>query len=372
MEWAGGSGFRGWSVARGLRILPWIAGFALAYCGVLLRAQGQAPQKDEPIHTLHVYTNLIQVPTVVLGPNRERIKRVIPENKFSVSIDSGPWFPATHVRPEGDDEISLSILLDVSGHAEELMPKMAEAIAGLSPTMLHAKDHVSMYALDCSLIRSMNDVPADADALKTGVNAALQPWMLRKQNKAERNCKQSIHLWDGLAYMVSELYQRPGRRVILVVSDGEDHGSLHQWSDVREFAQATGSAVFGMTYVPAYATDLRSRTIVRGTEDPFLSICELSGGMIFTTSPYSLQKVLAQFVTTVRERYIVEFPRPSNSTAGSHAMEVRVAGGPADFIRSAGVSMPIPDPKVLADPTTVSAGPSRTPEEGNRHPMKPQ
>jgi hypothetical protein len=372
MVWVGSFAFRCWlSGALGLRVLLCIAGFALAFCGVLLRAQDQPPAKDEPIHTLHVYTNLVQVPTLVLGPNRDRLKRVIPEKKFSVSIDSGPWFPATHVRPEGEDAISLSILLDVSGHGEDLMPKMADAIAGLAPTMLHAKDHVSMYALDCSLIRSMNDVPASAEVLKTGVNAVLQSWMLRKQDKV-KNCKQSIHLWDALAYVIAELYQLPGRRVVLVVSDGEDQGSLHKWSEVREFAQTTGTAVFGMTYVPIYAADARSRFILRTTEDPFLGVCELSGGMILTTPTYALPKMLGQFVTTVRERYIVEFPRPSNSTPGAHGMEIRIAGEPVDFIRSAGVSMPIPDPKVLADPTTVSAGPSRAPEQGTRREMKPQ
>ena len=45
------------------------------------------------------------------------------------NIDSGPWFRATHVRQEGDDPISLSILLDVSGDAAELMPKIDDAIA---------------------------------------------------------------------------------------------------------------------------------------------------------------------------------------------------------------------------------------------------
>ncbi|HMH14466.1 MAG TPA: hypothetical protein VK578_15305 [Edaphobacter sp.] len=76
-------------------------------------AQNGATPEDEPIKTLHVYTNLLQVPTVVVGPHGEQIKKPIEEKRFSVSIDSGPWFRATHVRLEGDDPISLSILLDV-------------------------------------------------------------------------------------------------------------------------------------------------------------------------------------------------------------------------------------------------------------------
>jgi hypothetical protein len=67
----------------------------------------------------------------------------------------------------------------------------------------------------------------------------------------------------------------------------------------------------------------------------------------------------------VRERYIVDFPRPVNSTAGRHSFEVRIEKTPA-FIRPAGISIPIADPAVLADPTTVPSDPNLTPVQGNR------
>jgi hypothetical protein len=74
----------------------------------------------------------------------------------------------------------------------------------------------------------------------------------------------------------------------------------------------------------------------------------------------------------VRERYIVEFPRPSNSTAGEHGMEVKIDKGTFS-IRPSGVSVPLPDPVVMADPSTIQAGPSRAPEEGTRKVInKPQ
>jgi hypothetical protein len=86
----------------------------------------------------------------------------------------------------------------------------------------------------------------------------------------------------------------------------------------------------------------------------------------------ALQATLEQFVRTLRERYIVEFPRPSNSTAGEHGMEVKIDKG-AYFIRPSGVSIPMPDPVLMADPTTIQTGPSQAPEEGKRKVLnKPQ
>jgi hypothetical protein len=338
----------------------------LAQSEVGLVVEQELTPKEEPIPTLHVYANLIQVPTLVLDPQRRPLKKPIAPNRFSVSIDSGPWFQATHVRQEGDDPISLSILLDVSGDSSELMAKMNDAIATLAPDGLHAKDHVSIYALDCSLVQSLNNMPAQSDRLKTAVDEALQTWT------SEVRCAQSIHLWDALAHVVVDLSKLPGRRVILAVSNGRDQGSTRSWNEVRDLAEATGAAVFGVTYVPFEAKDAQSSFLRWSSEDPFHSVCELSGGVVLLSTTNSLEFTLQRFVTMVRGRYIVEFPRPANATSGEHVKEVRIAHS-KDFIRPAGVSVPIPDAAELDDPTRVPSDPSRTPVVGTRKPMsKPQ
>jgi hypothetical protein len=105
------------------------------------------------------------------------------------------------------------------------------------------------------------------------------------------------------------------------------------------------------------------------SEDPFHSLCELSGGTVVLSDTRLLQEMLKRFVAMLRERYIVEFPRPAKATAGAHTEDVKIARS-NDFIRPAGISVPLPDPAVLADPTTVSSGPAPTPDMGTRVPMK--
>lgn len=82
-----------------------------------------------------------------------------------------------------------------------------------------------------------------------------------------------------------------------------------------------------------------------------------------------LDFTIHRFVTLVRERYIVEFPRPANATSGEHVKEIRISGEDY-FIRPAGTSVPLPDPALLVDPTTVPSDPSLTPEVGKRRPMR--
>jgi len=247
------------------------------------------------------------------------------------------------------------------------MPKINDAIARLAPLSLHPKDRVSIYALDCSLVQSLNDVPAENGQLKLGVAKALESWTLRRQNK--QDCQQSIHLWDALAHITGDMSKLPGRRVILAISDGHDKGSGHTWNETRGLAENRGVAVFGLSYISQYAKSANHSFLRWSSEDPFHALCELSGGVVFLSNTKSLGEALKAFAITVRERYIVEFPRPAHATPGVHVKEVKIANS-NDFIRPAGISVPLPDPAVMADPTTVSSGPEQTPDMGTRAPMK--
>jgi len=330
-------------------------GLGVGLCGTVLAQQGATP-------TLHVYANTIQIPVLVLGADRQPTAPIAPD-RFMVSLDDGSKFRVTHVRREGDDPISLAILLDVGGQEKELMPKMGEALAGLAPLSLTARDHVSIYALDCSLVRSSDDVPAEWERLKHGVEIALQSWTNRGVGKHGSGCRQTVHLWDALAYVTRALSSLPGRRVILVLSEGNDKGSKNSWNALRTYAQASGVAIFGLTYVPEEPGRLHYLDV--GYESPFNSVCELSGGMLLTASRRTVARVLKRFTTLLRERYIVEFPRPFHSESGEHNLTVTIDKSGA-FIRSAGISVPMADPAVLADPMTVPSDPSRTPEYGKR------
>lgn len=157
----------------------------------------------------------------------------------------------------------------------------------------------------------------------------------------------------------------PGRKVILVLTDGRDRGSVRKWNEVRGYVQVAGIAVFGIT--PPFRNSSVIVPLSNGNDAyPFLSICELSGGILLPTTPELMEATLLRAMAMLRERYILEFPRPSNSTQGMHGIEVRIAGGDKYYVRSTGVTVPLPDDSVLKDPTTVPSDPSRAPEQGNR------
>jgi hypothetical protein len=353
------AGFRSFGF-RTVRV-RWAAKFFV--CGAVLAGGWSGvpvASQEAPIETLHVYTDTIQIPVLVLSPAREALPPIAPE-RFNVAIDGGPKFQVKHARVEGDDPISLSILLDVSGDEAPLMSKLSGVVAGLAPLSLRPQDRISIYALDCKLIRSLHDVPADRARLQVGVAEALAAWIDRSKSDRRAACKQAVHLWDALALVVKQMSQLPGRRVILAMTSGVDKGSSNNWNRVRLFAQAEGVAIFGLSAATDAPMPLDFSRL--NAENPFIFLCELTGGMVLTATPKTVAHELERFTSIVRGRYIVEFPRPYNGTSGAHDLLVTVSKSDS-FVRSAGISVPIVDPAVLADPTTVPSDPSIAPEAG--------
>lgn len=350
---------RGFGLADRLMVRTaavWVCVVGLAGWGAVasIAQDGQTP-------TLHVYTNLVQIPTLVVDRDREPVAPIA-EGRFFVSVDGGPKFRVTHVRPEGDDPISLAIVLDVSQAFPNLMMRMDDAIAGLAPLSLHAKDHVSVYSIDCKLVRSVDSVPADAVTLKQAVDVALEPWKTHGRERWTSECKGPANLWDSLAVVSRALSQQPGRRVILAVTDGLDRGSKTSWNEMRELTQERGVAIFGLSQTG----DSMFRVGLQG----FNSLCELSGGIVLTASQKNVAEQLKRFAALVRGRYIVEFPHPVDTMGGEHGMDITIEKSDAIALPT-GIGIPVDDPAILKDPTTVPVDPASVPQMGKKKATSP-
>ncbi len=338
-----------------IRVLRRILFVLAAFSTVVLAAQDSNPT------TFHVYVNLLQIPVLVIAPNGASAAPIA-ESRFAISLDSGPKFRPTHVRLEGEDPIALTVVLDVSGSGRSLMPGIDEAIAALAPLSLHPADRVSFYALGCTLnvarVASTEEVVADQIQLKLGVEAAMRSGPGGGRANARTPCTPKVHLWDALAYVTQQMSERPGRRVILVISDGQDKGSANTWNNLRRFAAASAVSIFGITDDSTSAQHMKA-------EDIFQSLCQQTGGIVLSANRRTLHDKLKEITDRVRGRYIVEFPRQDRAKAGAHSFLVTIDNSDS-LILSSGISVPMADPHVLADPMTVPKNPAAEPEMGDR------
>jgi hypothetical protein len=362
-------------MATGYRFRAWLAkrvgGWPVAAASVAWALAACVYAQEEGIPTLRVYANLLQIPTLVLS-SQQRPMPPIGERKFFVSIDGGPRFRVTHVRVESDDAIALSVLLDVNHIPSNVMSKVQDAVAGLVPKSLHPIDAVSIYTLDCQLARSIAEPPTTAAALAMTAGLALKPWTAGGKGHGKEACRNRWYLLDSMLSTARGMETQPGRRVMLVITDGADRGSKARWDEVRSAAQEKGVAIFGIVPAPEAVMPFRtSRGAVLGVQAPravtdFASLCESTGGMILDNTSGSLAGKLRDFVLLVRGRYIVEFPRPATGP-GAHNLDISIEKLTA-FIRPAGLSVPLPDPDVAKDPTNILPDPANAPEVGTKRP----
>jgi len=332
-------------------------------------SQTEATVPTAGMTTLHVYANLIQMPVLVLSPDWRTVPVIKPE-RFSVSLDNGPAYRPTHVRIEGADPISLTIVLDFIGTASKLIPKINETIERVIARELTPRDHVSLLVMECSVLEMLQDRPAEPGILQPKITEAVDAWAHRDRSSP---CKEKLHLWDTLAVAAMKLSDLPGRRVIIAVTDAADRGSRRTPEETAGIMQTYAVATFGIRpdTDSSPVTPGRNGTLSKiqpvtsqvSTLEPFERMCELSGGVAFMTDKSIAGKQFARILELVRGRYILEFPRPSNATAGAHILDVKISKSAA-FIRSSGTSVPLPDPKIAADPTTLPNDPTLTPEMG--------
>jgi len=336
-----------------------------------------APEQVTPdgAYTLHVYTDLLQVPTIVLTPLHSDYRALTKEN-FTLSLDGGPRFHPTNVRLEGDDPITIAVLFDLTTDDNPMFASFASAMSTLPAGMFSARDYISVYAYDCKLMRTTEDKPATPQQLQASMVKVMTEGRESARNGAKQSCWRDKRLYDVVARMSQDIGDLPGRRVILVISDGTDRHSTNDWLRVARFAGNKGVAIFGIRPVrtptgttKGYSgTEFNDDWLTTAESDEFGRLCGTSGGLVFDgeSTKKMMTGQIERFMTMLRDRYIVEFRRPANGLPGFYAFDVKVKD-PAAIIRSAGIAFPPRERDPKQPDGTVPQDSSQLPLVGSKH-----
>lgn len=300
------------------------------------------------------------------------------ESKFRVSLDSGREFKPDYVRIEGGEPVSFAVLIDATKPKSVLLPKISESFAQLAGNSFKPSDNVSIYVMSCSLIRTAFNLAPDPSSLTKALESAFATSRAEQAERRE-SCKQDIPLWDSIAVVSQQLQRLSPYRVLIAITDGYDSGSKNSWNEVRLLTQRASVAVFGVSPMPnkpASGTQLESmlhdglpvNSFHR--EDPFDDICQLSGGIQMFTSGKKLGNVLVQVAQMVRNRYIVSFSKANDDRARTHSLAVTLGKGHA-YVRPAGLSVKLLDPKLLENPSTLPSDPTSKIIPGSRKVLGP-
>jgi Ca-activated chloride channel homolog len=221
----------------------------------------------------------------------------------------------------GGSTVSIALLVDTSG-SMKLPPKL-ELSSGVANLLLaslsEGADEAGLFTFD-KVLHFAHPFTTEFGGLRSAIGSA-PPFG-------------STSLYDAIAETAQQLSTRPGRRALVVVTDGVDTSSRLTPAEVSAIASSIDMPV----YVVAVGKPSESRGV--GLTPPttvdsanLSDLARWSGGAFYAVAtPADSSVATKQIVTDVRHQYLLAFE--PDSSPGWHRIDVRARQRPTLQARS--------------------------------------
>ncbi len=318
-----------------------------AVCATAARAQ-QPPPSDadaSPVYTLHLYTRLVEMPTIVLPPDHHLPK---PKDVF-IKFDSDQPFHPSSLRLEGDDPLSLAVLIDTQGGHSPLLTAFQQSFSAWLTSSFQPQDRISLYAAGCQLFNGGFDRPPNPVLLSPALGSIAAT--AEADQKENRDCHQRVGFRDDVAFIMKQISALPGRRVLLILTNGEDNKGVIKWHDLT-----ADTALYAVTVIALNVPD----PMIDQWGGSLNMLLQRSGGMYISTPPQIVPNLLPSLIHMLRNRYVLQFSMPANLMGGIHDVTVKINAF-TSLVRPSGITIPLNDPTTKTGPVDTPLVPTPTP-----------
>lgn len=279
---------------------------ALTLCLALaaaIPASSVVPPQDPPQRpplVIGAEVEVVSVPILVF----DKAGRFIPDLKkeeIQILEDGVPQEITYLASSTGEDRIPLSIALtlDTSGSMQPSITFLKEA-ATYFTGKLEASDQALVVQFNES-VKSSSEFTDDTDRLDSFING-LQVWG-------------GTALYDAVMYSLDRLRNRPGRKALILLSDGDDTASAAGKGQVTALAKSLEVSI--------YAVGIQGFDTPRG----FLkNLAEDTGGAYYFPGKVSeLIKVFEAIAKDLKNNYLVAYSPKRAADNTYRKIEVRIA-----------------------------------------------
>jgi VWFA-related protein len=304
-----------------------IAAFVLVplFTVMMFAAPQEAPQTTGPV--LKVTTEAVNVYGVV----RDKHDRLIPDltkNDFEIKEDNIPQ-QITYFTRETDTPLTLAIMIDTSPSQERVLDTEQREAKNFLRQVLRPKDLVCVIHFDLE-VELLQDFTAEQGLLdgaidETVINGGghgVLPSPLPTRSIG------GTHLYDSIYLAANELMSHEvGRKVLILLTDGEDQGSQETLNKALEAAQKSDCII--------YAVDIVDRAFYGFGDMGFhgdsvlRKLCEQTGGDVIKVRKIGNTSAAFQKIADeLRTQYLLGYT-PSNprKDSGFRKIKVRVTRG---------------------------------------------
>jgi len=280
----------------------------------------ESGQPDDPILTIKARVNEVNV-LFIATDKHGKFVRDLNQKDFAILDDHKPPQSIVNFRRETDLPIELGLLIDTSGSVKGRFDFEQEAAVSFLQNTVRPKFDKAFVVGFNGHSQMMQDFTDNATLLSAAVHRLQDGGGTALYDAIYRACHENL---------IKDHEDRPSRRAIVVVSDGEDNQSDFSEAQAIEMAQRAEVIVY------AISTD-DSGLILRG-DKTLKRIAEATGGRAFF--PFKMKDIKSSFSAIedeLRSQYIISYHpadfeadgryRPIEITALKKDLQVRSRRG---------------------------------------------
>ena len=299
----------------GLLLILVVAAFAGAQRPQEQKAAPQPPQPARPAEdqTISVDVNLVNIVFPVVDKKGKFITNLRKED-FRIAEDNRAQV-ITNFSSETDLPLTIALLVDTSGSIrDKLRFEQEAAIEFFYSTLQRGKDKALVIAFDSApeVLQEFTDNP------ETLANA------VRKIRAGGGTA-----LYDAIYLAVSQrLTGQSGRKILILISDGDDNSSRLSLTETLEIAQRNDVAIYGIStnsaaYFGSKEQDRGDKTLKRFSE-------ETGGRPFFPLKIQDLANSFTDIHQELRSQYTIGY-RTTNARADGTFRKIRIDVTNKDF-----------------------------------------
>lgn len=236
-------------------------------------------------------------------------------NDFVVYEDGVPQELTFFTDEKSNPPVYVGVLMDTSVSTRGKLDFSKESAKNLIYTVITTrKDQAAFMTFDHEVLLRQ-DFTDNLNKLKSAVDGIKKPGS-------------QTALYDALWQFTDEkMRNQPGRRVIVVITDGSDTFSRARIEDVIDIAQRTETTIFGISTKEGFAGSVPGVDLgtVKDKSDKLLErLCEETGGeAFFEGKVIDLERAFTKISKELHNQYIITY-RPENQNYDGKQRKIEV------------------------------------------------
>jgi Ca-activated chloride channel family protein len=222
---------------------------------------------------------------------------------FSVTEDGHPQKISVFEK-QSEFPLNLTLAIDTSGSVQKDLSEEAAAARHFAHALVRQQDQMSVMQFSTE-VRALTPFTNKLSQIDHGLNQLRGGW--------------ATALYDAIEQGSERLGPLEGRKVLVVISDGDDTAKNTTYAEALEQALRSEVMIYSLIDVPIEASAGRST----GGEHALITLSEQTGGKYFYVNEGGLDKAFAKVSDDLRTQYLIGY-YPHDQEPGRTFHRIRV------------------------------------------------